>query len=405
MRPPCAMISYSWADENAAELLHDELALRGFEVIHDRYSFDDGSRIPANMAAAVERADAFIPYLTPSSLYLDRDPDAPQPALRSELKPALRRRRQNLRPGLPDRPVIVPLTHGLGDRASAAELLRGLTGEDFSSLWSTAIAQDTDGLTQSEAASVAAAALAAVELSHGADDEEVVGLRVATRGTSPGTDRFTIDATRLLGGERTAGTTESWDRFGTALSDTAAELRVATPTRQLRLQLPCHLSAALGVGRTFHQASGWSVTIESRHGDVAPATDGAHSALQGAFDQHQEQGNLLVDIDLLGHSVAARADDLASDLPPLGGRISLTGTKSADLTPAQIAASAFHAAALIRGAHGTVRPTTIHVTQAAPAAFSALLGHGLSALSASIQCYELADTGYVAALELPATTP
>ena len=47
------MISYSWHDTTAAELLHDELSLRGFQVVHDRYSFTEGSRIPAAMAQLV----------------------------------------------------------------------------------------------------------------------------------------------------------------------------------------------------------------------------------------------------------------------------------------------------------------------------------------------------------------
>ena len=72
MKSPVAMISYSRIDAAAAELLHDELALRRFDVVHDRYSFTEGSRIPADMTTGVETCDLFVPYLTPSSLYLGR---------------------------------------------------------------------------------------------------------------------------------------------------------------------------------------------------------------------------------------------------------------------------------------------------------------------------------------------
>src|SRR5690554_2352853 len=93
---PLAMISYSWKDASSAELLHDELALRAFRVLHDRYSFTEGSRISSNMATAVEDCDVFIAYLTPHSLYFDAKPSDPRPALVGELRPALERRRRNL---------------------------------------------------------------------------------------------------------------------------------------------------------------------------------------------------------------------------------------------------------------------------------------------------------------------
>ena len=156
------MISYSWANAAAAELLHDELALRGFEVIHDRYTFIAGTRIAASMNDGVQRCDVFIPYLTRDSLYLDRPADDSRPAVTGELLPALRRRRENLSPGRPDTPIIIPLAHGLGDRSETSELLRRETGESFGSLWGPWLSQDTPGIAYDEAAAVADVAVATV---------------------------------------------------------------------------------------------------------------------------------------------------------------------------------------------------------------------------------------------------
>ncbi|MHB1929684.1 MAG: toll/interleukin-1 receptor domain-containing protein, partial [Acidimicrobiales bacterium] len=64
-----AMISYQWTDAGAAELIHEELALRGLVVHHDRCSLPTGSRIGTNMDGAVANCDGFVAYLTPHSLY------------------------------------------------------------------------------------------------------------------------------------------------------------------------------------------------------------------------------------------------------------------------------------------------------------------------------------------------
>ena len=145
---PVAMISYSWNDSDAADLIHDEFALHGFSVLHDRHSFTDGSRIPANMNSGVERCDVFVAYLTRHSLYLDKQADQPRPAVVGELLPALQRRRRNLTPGTVDTPIVLPLAHGLGDRNEVAEIVREITGEDISSLWTGWLDQTTPHITQ-----------------------------------------------------------------------------------------------------------------------------------------------------------------------------------------------------------------------------------------------------------------
>src|SRR5258708_28933243 len=113
-----------------------ELALRGLDVIHDRCTFQVGGRIPSQMADGVERCDALVIYLTRNSLYLD-SPGAPRPAIDGEFVPAMRRRRRELArhpdgPPSAVRPVVVPITHGLGDpRSEAPDVVRRETGEDI----------------------------------------------------------------------------------------------------------------------------------------------------------------------------------------------------------------------------------------------------------------------------------
>lgn len=403
MKSPVAMISYSWSDATAAELLHDEFALRGFDLVHDRYSFIDGSRIPAAMATGVESCDVFVSYLTPSSLYLDQPDGQPRPALVGELLPALRRRRRNLTPGKPDTPIIIALAHGLGDRNAANETIRHETGENLGSLWGIWLDQTTSHITQPEAADVADRVFKA--LLERDPPNAPIDLAVATRGTTPPSRRFTVDGTRLLGGQRRPGSPTNWDRFYAAIQSVEQRLGPVATDGLIRIDLVCHLTAAYAVGRLFHQASRWSPVFVTRHGDTTPATESAATDLQGGFDQHTESGDLLIDIDLIGHNVAALADELATRLPPLGGRISLTRATTTDITPTEIGQLARFAAETIRGAHATVRPQRIHLTISAPAAYAALLGHHMTALQAEVVTYELDGSSYTPTLSIHTTTP
>ena len=136
-----------------------------------------------------------------------------------------------------------------------------------------------------------------------------------------------------------------------------------------------------------------------------PAASATSSVLRGDFDEHGNAGDLLVDIDMLGHGVGALTDRLAADMPRLGGRLSLTAETSADLTPTQISASAYDAAKRIRTAHASVRPNRIHVTMAVPAAFAALLGYHATALSSDVVVYEFDGDRYVPAVVVPSNAP
>ncbi len=397
-RSPTAMISYSWHDTTAAELLRDELALRGFQVIHDRYSFTEGSRIPAAMASAVDTCDVFVAYLTPHSLYLDRPPDSSRPALHGELMPALRRRRNNLTPGRPDSPIILALAHGLGDREQASATLHTATGENFASLWrGERLDQTTPHISQPEAARAADEALRAFLTRE--PPESPLTLSVATRGTTPPPHRFTIDATRLLGLERRPGTPPDWIRFWQALRTVSDHLELHAGDTAIRIHPACHLTAAFAVGRTFHQASRWTPTISARNGNVTPASTSLGADIKGGLDPYAESGDLLIDIDLLGHDVATMSDQLAQSLK-LGGRISLRSTSTDDLTPDNIAQAARYVANQVRTAHATLKPPRIHLTMSTPAAFAVLFGHHMTALQSDIITYEDTDSGYTEALTI-----
>src|SRR6202046_1481383 len=185
-QPLTAMVSYQWADADAAELLHEELALRGLTVLHDRCTFPSGSRIGQNMHHAVATCDGFVAYLTPNSLYESNPANSPRPALDAEFKPAMDRfARSNSSEGGPGRPVIIPLVHGLGcPRTEAPERVRKATGKDMSTLWTPVVLdQSTPSITPAEAAAISHSLLGAL-LPPGANSQasEPIELIVTTRG-------------------------------------------------------------------------------------------------------------------------------------------------------------------------------------------------------------------------------
>ena len=153
------MVSYQSKDAAAAELLHEELALRGFVVVHDLCTFASGSRIADEMKLGVDTCHAFISYLTPESLYLHAAPGAPKPAL-TEFHDAMDRRRRTA--SEPDSHfVVLPITKRLGPRPAAAAAVFKETGERIDSLWVKSTRLDDPDLSTSEAGDVAREALTA----------------------------------------------------------------------------------------------------------------------------------------------------------------------------------------------------------------------------------------------------
>ena len=402
MNSPIAMISYSSKDVDAAEIIHDELALRGFDVFRDRDSFTDGSRNANSMTNGVNDCDVFVPYLTPHSLYLNQPAGHPCPALESEIRPAFQRRSRNLDNRGRSKPIIIPVAHDLGDRSEASEIIRYKTGEHIESLWSSEwIDQNSPHITQHEAAALADQALRA--LLEQEPPQLPNKIFIATRGFSPQSRRFTVDGTRLLGGERRPGDPDSWMRFHAGLRSLIERIE-PHGAGAVAVDLACHLSASLGVGRMFHQASRWFPCFTTKSEIVKPTTEDDCSDLRGEFDRYSEQGDLLVDADLLGHDVAKPSYDLAARLS-IGGRISLTRSSTHQLSPIEIASAARSAATKVRTAHAALRPNKIHLTMAAPAGFAALLGHHMTSLEADIVSYEFANHVYHEALVIPSVSP
>ena len=402
MNSPIAMISYSSKDCVAADLIQDELALRGFDVFRDQKSFTDGSRISTNMTTGVEGCNVFVAYLTPHSLYLNRPEGEARPALEREIRPALERRSQNLDAQGRSTPIFIPAAHGLGNRDEASRTFQSKTGVPINSLWTSQwLDQNTPHITQPEAAALADQALRALLEQEPA--QPPIETYIATRSAPPEPLRFTVDGTRLLGGDRRPGDPDSWLRFHAGLRS-LVELFESHCAGAVSVHLACHLSAAFAAGRMFHQASRWSPCFITKSCRVAPTTQEENSDLQGNPDLYSEHGDLLVNVDLIGHDVARSSSDLAS-LLSLGGRLSLSRTSTHQMSPMEIAVAARCTATKVRSVHADLRPKNIHLTMAAPAGFAALLGHHLTSLEADIVTYEFADYKYHRALVIPSASP
>ncbi|MGH2458530.1 MAG: SAVED domain-containing protein, partial [Chloroflexota bacterium] len=380
-----AMISYQWADASAAELIHEELALRGLVVHHDRCSFPTGSRIGTNMDDAVASCNGFVAYLTPHSLYESSPPGSPRPAIDAEFKPVMDRlARSQAKDGGSRRPVIIPLTHGLGDpRTQAPERVRKATGKDISSLWTPVVLdQGTTSIGGSEAAAVGRALLASL-LAPGADPptDDPIEVLVVTRGEGQPPAFLSIDGTNLLGGATNRpGEPKTWDRYMAGLRDLQSAMARWTERREIDLRIRAHLSAAIAFGRVFNQAAGWRPSIEGRHGRVSPSTEVDHEELRTSLDKGGRPGDLSVEIDLLDVRVSDLAAGALMNLAePATNRLCIWRERQrSDLLPNDVAAMASGAAVAIRDAVFDLRPARTHVFCASPVEFAVLLGHRLT---------------------------
>lgn len=403
------MISYQWTDAEPAELLHQELALRGLVVYHDRCSFPTGSRIGSNMDEAVSSCDGFVAYLTPNSLYEGAPPESPRPAIDAEFKPVMDRLARSQTPEGKRRPVIIPLTHGLGDpRSEAPERVRKATGKDISSLWTpVALDQSTTSITESEAATVGRCLLAAL-LEPGGDQAgttDPIEMLVVTRGEGQPPAFLSIDGTNLLGGQdNRPGEPLAWARYLSGLRDLQSALSRWTDRRQLDLSIRAHLSAAIAFGRVFNQAAGWRPAIAGRHG-ITLAGDGvSHEHLRTSLDKGGRAGDLSIEIDLLDVGVSDLAATVLMNLAdPVTDRLCVwrEGPRS-DLLPSDIAAMASSAAVAIRDAVFEIRPARVHIFCASPVEFAVLLGHRLTSLHTEVHLYERDGGNYVPSLVIHA---
>jgi hypothetical protein len=407
------MVSYSWDDAAAAELIHEELALRGFVVFHDRCSFPLGSRIAQSMADAVATCDAFVAYLTPSSLYLGAAEGAPRPAIDDEFVPMMKRwrietaRESN---GGPQAPIIVALTHGLGaPRSTGPQQVLEATGEDISSLWSPLVLDQTSsGITQPEAGELAGCLIRAAITSERLRGNDPIELVFVTRGEEQSPGFLTVDATPLLGGATSRpGAPGDWLRFLAGLKDLQAALAQCSAQRRIRVVARAHLSACVAVGRVFNQAAGWRLAVAGRHGDVslpmgAPDVPG----IETMVDRSGGNGPLVVEIDLLGANVT----DLATAAIRVGGyrpcaRVVVLRHERGDMSPDEAGGIAADIGATVRQAVSEFRPEVTRIFCACPAEVAVLVGHRLTSLHSDLQLYERQGNDYVPSLLIPSDLP
>jgi SMODS-associated and fused to various effectors sensor domain/TIR domain len=405
------MISYQWSDADAAELLHEELALRGLVVHHDRCSFSAGSRIGASMDDAVRDCDGFIAYLTPYSLYESSPAGLPRPAIDSEFIPAMDRFARAAAEGnVPPRPVIIPLTHGLGDpRTEAPERVRRATGRDISSLWTpVTLDQRVSSISQAEAALVAHTLLSALLASEGndSDSDDPIEMILVTRGEGRPPAFLSIDGTSILGGPTNRpGVAADWDRYLAGLVDLQSVMARWTTRRHLHVRPRSHLSAAIAFGRVFNQAAGWRLEVEGRHGTVSPNGSAKLDQFRSSLEKGGRSGALSVEIDLLGVRVSDLcADALRYSALPVTNRLCVWREhERSDLLPAEVAAMADSTAQAVRSAIFDIRPSQVHVFCASPAEFAVLLGHRLTSLHVDLHLYERDGVSYQPSLIVPAS--
>lgn len=408
------MVSYQSGDTPTAELLDEEVGLRGMVVIRDQRSFVRGQRLGVSMGHAVDTCAGFLTLLTPSSLYLNAAPDAPRPVLDDELRPAMRRRAEHemslreegtFTPAAV-RPVIYPVCVGVGDnRDEIAEQVRVQTGLDLSSMWTASPFPTLDHLDQQAAATVATELL---DLLAPCSDEPI-RVTMATRGNSvPADSDLVINAVDLLGGHaRRPGSPETWVRILAALQDVESTLSAKLPARQIVLTPRCHLTAAIAAGRIFNQTGRWELIATGRHGAASrpPTSDGSPARI------HWEEGVRVsrvatVEIDLIGHKITAMVDEeLRGWATGPRGRLTVTRNATDDLDPEQTAAVSRHIAERVRTAASDHKLSELHLFITAPADVAVLLGHQLSGMDVGLQLYEYDGHQYRRTLLLPGSLP
>lgn len=398
MTTPLVMVSYSSADAEAAELLHEELAMRGVAVAHDRCTFPTGARIAGAMSDAVDGCDGFVVYFTKSSLYEDK-PGEPRPVIDDEFLPVVERLIED-RP-----PVVVPLVHGLGaPRTDAMERVRKATGREVGSLWMpVTLDQDTPRITQLEAATVADRLTGAVLVRHGNLLESgPLDLSVVTRGSGQFTALLSIDATSTLGGDNPRpGAEYDWNRFAAGLRDLETNLASTVRSRDLRLTARSHLTGAVAIGRSFHQAAGWRLTVAGRHGDTSYTDAILPDDVDVKTDIGSRNSDVAVEIDLLGVGVAPLAAAALADAPnPTGSRLVVKRTSVEDMTPQVAAGAARVISDEVRALVHDRRPSLVHLFCASPVEVAVLVGHRLTSLHSNVQLYERDGDRYIPSLRL-----
>ena len=403
-RPLSAMVSYQSTDRDAAELVHEELALRGFVVVHDQCSFVSGARIATEMDLGVQSCDVFVSLLTPESLYPDAEPGSPRPAL-EEFLAAMQRRRRPAIAGTGDPLVVLPIPKRVGSRAEAAKTVFGQTGEDIGSLWVRSVDTDSPDLSQPEASGVAHEALEAILSPAVRAVPNHFDVMFVTRGHGQSARFLTIDATPLVGGSRKAGGRKDWKRILRGLRDVECEL-ARTCTREINLMAKAHISGAFAIGRVFNQSGGWRLSVAGRYGDVQPSPMQAGDRLHVTFDPQGPGRDLSCEISLVGQPVFEMAREAIRSIPlDVSGRLQISPCLTGDIDSETASLMAAEAACAIRERITATRPSQTHIFCASPGEIAVLIGHRLTALGTDLCLYEPEGDTYRLALVIPANVP
>ena len=124
------------------------------------------------------------------------------------------------------------------------------------------------------------------------------------------------------------------------------------------LRIKAHLSGAIAFGRVFNQAAGWRLSVEGRHGTVAPTDEVDGVELETFLDKGGKSGDLSAEIDLLGVKVSDVASSVLAELEhPASNRLLIwREDPRRDLLPKAVAAMSSIAAIAIRDAVFDVQP-------------------------------------------------
>ena len=404
-KPLSAMVSYQSADYDAAELLHEELALRGFVVVHDQCSFTGGARIAQEMEVGVQSCDAFIAYLTRNCLYLDAEPGSPQPAMESEFIPAMQRRRRPTSASGHRRLVVLPIAKGLGSRSEASNAVYKRTGEDIGSLWVRSANSSEPVLGVSEAGNIAEEALSATLAPEELSVPSPLAMSFSTRGDGQAPRFLTLDGTPLVGGDRRAGSQEDWGRILNALRSVERILARRQP-REIDLVARAHISGGIALGRVFSQAGGWRISVRGRCGPVSASPLGRSDLLHSTVDPQDRGRDVSCEISLVGQPVFDMArETIRSRSLDLSERIQLSPRASGEFDSDTSSLIAAEAALILRERVAAVRPPRVHLFCASPIEVAVLIGHRLTSLNADLHLYEREGNEYRLVLVLAADLP
>jgi hypothetical protein len=368
-------LSYTWTDRDPDEvdLLDAALRLRGVPVWRDRRSMSFGTYNETRVREGIEGlCSGFALYYTEHVL-------ASEFVLKIEL-PAMDARRRR---GAPPNFFAGAVQRRSGSFTEAAEELRitsnGISlGETLGGI----IADEDFDADLREAANQILAAYLRAEL-----DDEVVTVRVETRGELPNSDPALLHLCWCppLDHDPDLHADEVWERqLLPALVDLQNGLEAVDAPRRLRLTGNLHLSAALALGWQFRQPTKWSLEIDHQ---FVPCETALVAPNPHGWRIHAEPGPTGADDRLLvclhaTQDVANAMRKHCRELPPARAALHIYPPSGRPEKTSVLPEQANELAAAIvaeitrcRGEYGT---TSTHLYLACPWPLATLLGWHLS---------------------------